>query len=76
LDVLKYCIVFLKLDVVVPEEYRKTFEPLCHDCPENSFKNVKHSIESSLGVPLEETFSSKKTQVVPFNAVNFFDRIQ
>ena len=49
----------LKLDVVVPEEYRKTFEPLCHDCPENSFENVKHSIESSSGATLEQTFSCK-----------------
>ncbi|EAS05302.2 ABC1 family protein (macronuclear) [Tetrahymena thermophila SB210] len=54
---LKFAQLLSSLDVVVPEEYRRNFEPLCHECPENSFQNVKHSIESSLRKPIDEVFS-------------------
>ena len=47
------------LDVVVPLEYRKNFEQLCHDCPEDSYESVKKTIEDAYNKPIEEVFSSK-----------------
>lgn len=45
------------MDVIVPPEYRKHFEQLCHDCPESDFEKVKGVIEKEYGKSLNEVFS-------------------
>lgn len=38
---IKFGQLIASLDVIVPCEYRRHFELLCHDCPESSYENVK-----------------------------------
>ncbi len=41
---------------MVPDEYLEVFEPMCMKAPTTKFDDVKHIVESELGMKLEDVF--------------------
>ncbi len=46
------------LEHLLPAEYVKAMQPLCHTAPTSRFEDVRSVVEADLGRPLEEVFSS------------------
>ena len=44
------------LDVIVPDQYRFVLSSLCRECKTQSYQDVKKTVESQIGFPLEVVF--------------------
>lgn len=44
------------MELIIPEEYVKTMRSMYDQAPTSDFAEVKHTIESTFGKPLEELF--------------------
>lgn len=47
------------MNMLLPEEYCSTFEPMCMQAPRTKFEDVKKIVEEELGKPLTEVFECK-----------------
>jgi predicted unusual protein kinase regulating ubiquinone biosynthesis (AarF/ABC1/UbiB family) len=45
-----------KMDIIVPQEYRRQFEQFCVQCPETPFQEIKRAIVKSSGKELDQIF--------------------
>ena len=50
---------FMKLEILLPEEYCNTFRVMYESAPTSGFKEVKHIFESSTGKKLTDVFISR-----------------
>jgi aarF domain-containing kinase len=46
-----------QLQQLIPDEYCKTFEPMCNKAPTTCYADVKLTIEEEYGQPIHEIFS-------------------
>ena len=55
------------LEVLLPDEYIETFEPMFQEAPTSSMEDVRAIIEADMKAPLEDLFEG--TWVASFNSL-------